>query len=141
MKKFMYLGLVSAGISSVVVCLYLYSIYSFVPEGSPDPLVSLDSPMRQELTAVKLVGMYVLLSLLASLILGVLNKYMGKWGLFTLNAVVSATSILGFYFVLTYLRDGWDVFQIIGTPLFYIWPLIWLGCQPLFLIESNTNVK
>jgi len=97
--------------------------------------------MRHELTAIKLVGIYVFMSLLSSMLLGILNKYLGKWGLFILNAIVSAASILGFYFVLTYLRDGWDVFQIIGTPLFYIWPLIWLGCQPLFLIESNNNVK
>jgi len=137
----MYFGLLTATISSVVVSLYLYSIYSFVPKGSPDPLVSLDSPMRHELTAIKLVGIYVFMSLLSSMLLGILNKYLGKWGLFILNAIVSAASILGFYFVLTYLRDGWDVFQIIGTPLFYIWPLIWLGCQPLFLIESNNNVK
>ena len=139
MKKFMYLGLLSASISSVVIAAYLYSMYSFIPEGSPDPLVSVDSPMRKELSAVKLIGIYSSLSLVASLLLWVSNKYAGKWGVLALNALISVASILGFYFVLTYLRDGWDVFQIIGTPLFYIWPLIWMGCQPLFLMEIKSK--
>lgn len=139
MRKFMYLGLLSAAISSVVIATYLYSMYSFIPEGSPDPLVSLDSPMRKELSTFNLVAIYISMSLIASLLLWVFNKYAGKWGVFALNALISAASILGFYFVLTYLRDGWDVFQIIGTPLFYIWPLIWMGCQPLFLIERNSK--
>jgi len=139
MRKFMYLGLLSAAISSVVIATYLYSMYSFIPEGSPDPLVSLDSPMRKELSTFNLVAIYISMSLIASLLLWVFNKYAGKWGIFALNALISAASILGFYFVLTYLRDGWDVFQIIGTPLFYIWPLIWMGCQPLFLMERNSK--
>lgn len=139
MRKFMYLGLLSAAISSVVIATYLYSMYSFIPEGSPDPLVSLDSPMRKELSTFNLVAIYISMSLVASLLLWVFNKYAGKWGIFALNALISAASILGFYFVLTYLRDGWDVFQIIGTPLFYIWPLIWMGCQPLFLMERNSK--
>ena len=139
MRKFMYLGLLSAAISSVVIATYLYSMYSFIPEGSPDPLVNLDSPMRKELSTFNLVAIYISMSLIASLLLWVFNKYAGKWGVFALNALISAASILGFYFVLTYLRDGWDVFQIIGTPLFYIWPLIWMGCQPLFLIERNSK--
>jgi hypothetical protein len=139
MRKFMYLGLLTASISSVVIAAYLYSMYSFIPEGSPDPLVSLDSPMRKELSSVKLIGIYSSLSLVASLLLWVFNKYAGKWGVFALNALISVASILGFYFVLTYLRDGWDVFQIIGTPLFYIWPLIWMGCQPLFLMEIKSK--
>jgi len=139
MRKFMYLGLLSAAISSVVIATYLYSMYSFIPEGSPDPLVSLDSPMRKELSTFNLVVIYISMSLIASLLLWVFNKYAGKWGVFALNALISAASILGFYFVLTYLRDGWDVFQIIGTPLFYIWPLIWMGCQPLFLMERNSK--
>ncbi len=139
MRKFMYLGLLSAAISSVVIATYLYSMYSFIPEGSPDPLVSLDSPMRKELSTFNLVAIYISMSLIASLLLWVFNKYAGKWGVFALNALISAASILGFYFVLTYLRDGWDVFQIIGTPLFYIWPLIWMGCQPLFLMERNSK--
>ena len=139
MRKFMYLGLLSAAISSVVIATYLYSMYSFIPEGSPDPLVSLDSPMRKELSTFNLVAIYISMSLIASLLLWVFNKYAGKWGVFALNALISAASILGFYFVLTYLRDGWDVFQIIGTPLFYIWPLIWMGCQSLFLIERNSK--
>ena len=135
----MYLGLLSASISSIVIAAYLYSMYGFVPKGSPDPLVSLDSPMRKELSAFNLVTIYISMSLVASLLLWVLNKYAGKWGVFGLNALISAASILGFYFVLTYLRDGWDVFQIIGTPLFYIWPLIWMGCQPLFLMERKSK--
>lgn len=139
MRKFMYLGLLSAAISSVVIATYLYSMYSFIPEGSPDPLVSLDSPMRKELSTFNLVAIYISMSLIASLLLWVFNKYAGKWGVFALNALISAASILGFYFVLTYLRDGWDVFQIIGTPLFYIWPLIWMGCQSLFLMERNSK--
>jgi len=139
MRKFMYLGLLSAAISSVVIATYLYSMYSFIPEGSPDPLVSLDSPMRKELSTFNLVAIYISMSLIASLLLWVFNKYAGKWGIFALNALISAASILGFYFVLTYLRDGWDVFQIIGTPLFYIWPVIWLGCQPLFLMERKSK--
>ena len=139
MRKFMYLGLLSAAISSVVIATYLYSMYSFIPEGSPDPLVSLDSPMRKELSTFNLVAIYISMSLIASLLLWVFNKYAGKWGVFALNALISAASILGFYFVLTYLRDGWDVFQIIGTPLFYIWPLIWMGCQPLFLMEIKSK--
>jgi len=139
MRKFMYLGLLTASISSVVIAAYLYSMYSFIPEGSPDPLVSLDSPMRKELSSVKLIGIYSSLSLVASLLLWVFNKYAGKWGVFALNALISVASILGFYFVLTYLRDGWDVFQIIGTPLFYIWPLIWMACQPLFLMEIKSK--
>ncbi len=139
MRKFMYLGLLSAAISSVVIATYLYSMYSFIPEGSPDPLVSLDSPMRKELSTFNLVAIYISMSLIASLLLWVFNKYAGKWGVFALNALISVASILGFYFVLTYLRDGWDVFQIIGTPLFYIWPLIWMGCQPLFLMERNSK--
>ena len=139
MRKVMYLGLLSASISSIVIAADLYSMYSFVPKGSPDPLVSLDSPMRKELSAFNLVTIYISMSLVASLLLWVLNKYAGKWGVFGLNALISAASILGFYFVLTYLRDGWDVFQIIGTPLFYIWPLIWMGCQPLFLMERKSK--
>jgi len=139
MRKFMYLGLLSASISSIVIAAYLYSMYNFVPKGSPDPLVSLDSPMRKELSTFNLVAIYISMSLVASLLLWLFNKYAGKWGIFALNALISAASILGFYFVLTYLRDGWDVFQIIGTPLFYIWPVIWMGCQPLFLMERKSK--
>lgn len=139
MRKFMYLGLLSALLSSIVIAAYLYSMYSFVPKGSPDPLVSLDSPMRKELSPLNLVAIYISMSLIASLLLWVLDKYLGKWGVFALNVLIGSASIFGFYFVLTYLRDGWDVFQIIGTPLFYIWPVIWMGCQPLFLIEKITK--
>ncbi len=139
MRKFLYHGLLTAVLSSIIVSLYLYSVYNFVPKGSPDPLVSIDSPMRIELTSFKMIAIYTLLSLIASLVLGVLNRYLGKWGVFGLNALISACSILGFYAVLSYLRDGWDVFQIIGTPLVYIWPLIWMGCQSIFLTESTKN--
>ena len=139
MRKFLYHGLLTAVLSSIIVSLYLYSVYNFVPKGSPDPLVSIDSPMRIELTSFKMIAIYTLLSLIASLVLGVLNRYLGKWGVFGLNALIIACSILGFYAVLSYLRDGWDVFQIIGTPLVYIWPLIWMGCQSIFLTESTKN--
>lgn len=139
MRKFLYHGLLTAVLSSIIVSLYLYSVYNFVPKGSPDPLVSIDSPMRIELTSFKMIAIYTLLSLIASLVLGVLNRYLGKWGVFGLNALISACSILGFYAVLSYLKDGWDVFQIIGTPLVYIWPLIWMGCQSIFLTESTKN--
>lgn len=139
MRKFLYHGILTAVLSSIVVSLYLFSIYNFVPKGSPDPLVSIDSPMRIELTSFKMIAIYTLLSLIASLVLGVLNRYSGKWGVFGLNALIIACSILGFYAVLSYLRDGWDVFQIIGTPLVYIWPLIWMGCQSIFLTESTKN--
>lgn len=139
MRKFLYHGLLTAVLSSIIVSLYLYSIYNFVPKGSPDPLVSIDSPMRIELTSFKMIAIYTLLSLIASLVLGVLNRYLGKWGVFGLNALISAFSILGFYAVLSFLKDGWDVFQIIGTPLVYIWPLIWMGCQSIFLTESTKN--
>lgn len=139
MRKFLYHGLLTALISSIVVALYLYSIYNFVPKGSPDPLVGIDSPMRKELTTIKMIGIYILLSLLASLLLAVMNRFIGKWGVFGLNALISVCSILGFYAVLSYLRDGWDVFQIIGTPLVYIWPLIWMGCQPIFLMGSSNK--
>ena len=139
MRKFLYHGLLTAVLSSIIVSLYLYSVYNFVPKGSPDPLVSIDSPMRIELTSFKMIAIYTLLSLIASLVLGVLNRYLGKWGVFGLNALISACSILAFYAVLSYLRDGWDVFQIIGTPLVYIWPLIWMGCQSIFLTESTKN--
>lgn len=139
MRKYLYHGLLTAALSSIVVSLYLYSIYNFVPKGSPDPLVSIDSPMRNELTAFKMIAIYTMLSLISSLILAGLNRYLGKWGVFGLNALISACSILGFYAVLSYLKDGWDVFQIIGTPLVYIWPLIWIGCQSLFLNESTNK--
>ena len=139
MRKFLYHGLLAAALSSIVVSLYLFSIYNFVPKGSPDPLVSIDSPMRNELTAFKMIAIYTMLSLISSLILAGLNRYLGKWGVFGLNALISACSILGFYAVLSFLKDGWDVFQIIGTPLVYIWPLIWMGCQPLFLMEIKSK--
>ena len=139
MRKFLYHGILTAVLSSIVVSLYLFSIYNFVPKGSPDPLVSIDSPMRNELTSIKMIAIYTLLSLIASVVLGGLNHYLGKWGVFGLNALISACSIVGFYAVLSYLKDGWDVFQIIGTPLVYIWPLVWMGCQPLFLIERNSK--
>lgn len=139
MRKFLYHGLLAAALSSIVVSLYLFSIYNFVPKGSPDPLVSIDSPMRNELTAFKMIAIYTMLSLISSLILAGLNRYLGKWGVFGLNALISACSILGFYAVLSFLKDGWDVFQIIGTPLVYIWPLIWIGSQSLFLNESTNK--
>lgn len=139
MRKYLYHGLLTAALSSIVVSLYLFSIYNFVPKGSPDPLVSIDSPMRNELTASKMIAIYTMLSLISSLILAGLNRYLGKWGVFGLNALISASSILGFYAVLSYLKDGWDVFQIIGTPLVYIWPLIWIGSQSLFLNESTNK--
>lgn len=141
MKKYMYLGLLSALISSIVIYFYMYSMYSFVPKGSPDPLVSMDSNMRKELTSNTLVGVYMFMSLFASLMLWLSHKYGGKWGVFIFNSVVVACSILGFYFVLSYQRDGWDVFQIIGTPLVFIWPLVWLGCQSLFLTENRKNAN
>ena len=81
MRKFLYHGLLTALISSVVVALYLYSIYNFVPKGSPDPLVGIDSPMRKELTTIKMIGIYMLLSLLASLLLAATNRFVGKWGI------------------------------------------------------------
>ncbi len=141
MKKFIYHGLFTAALSSVVVAFYLYSVYNFVPKGSPDPLVEIDSPMRRELTAIKMIGIYTLISMLSSLILSSLHRFLGKWGVFGMNVLVSAASILGFYLVLSYLRDGWDVFQIIGTPLVYIWPLIWMGSQPIFIMGNSANYK
>ena len=65
MKKFLWLGVVSAILSSIIVAAYLYSIYEFVPKGSPSPLVEPESLMRKELTISKVVGLYVLLSLSA----------------------------------------------------------------------------
>jgi len=124
-------GLLCAVLSSIIVGFYLYSIYKYVPEGSPDPLVSMDAPMRNELTLIKVVGVYVTLSMILSLILGIFSRFLGKWGVLSLNTVVLALSIFGFYSVLSYQRDGWDMFQIIGAPLVFILPLVWLGLQPI----------
>jgi hypothetical protein len=131
MRKFMIHGLLCAGLASTIVSFYLYSIYKFVPEGSPDPLVSLDAAMRNELTFVKVAGVYVALSLIMSLFLGIIAKYLGRWGVLSMNAMVIALSIFGFYYVLSYQRDGWDMFQIIGAPLVFILPMVWLGLQPI----------
>lgn len=133
MKKFLLLGIVSAVLSSAVVAAYLYSMYEFVPKGSPTPLVEPESLMRKELTASKVVGIYVLLSLTASLLLYFFNKILGKWGLLIGNGIAVALALLGFYYVLTFQKVGWDSFQIIGTPLFFILPLVWLALQPYFL--------
>ena len=139
MRKYMILGLITASISSLVICVYLYSIFSFIPKGSPEPLLGEGSPIRKELTYFKLISIYVFLSLIFSLIFGFLNNYIGKWGVVVLNIVISSGALLGFYYVLTFQRDGWDEFQLIGTPLFYIWPLVWFVCQPLILFNSKNN--
>ena len=135
MKRFLLLGVVSAVIASSVVAVYLYSIYEFVPKGSPSPLVEPESLMRKELTISKVVGLYVLLSLSASLILYFFNR--SKWGILFFNALIVGLSLMGFYYVLTFQKEGWDSFQIIGTPLFFILPLVWLALQAFFLTSPG----
>lgn len=140
-KRFLFLGIFTAVISSAVVYGYMYSMYSFIPEGSPDPLVGLDSPMRKELTVEKAMGLYVFLSLVFSMLLWLLNKYLNKWGVFSLNVLVGFLSMIGFLYILGYQKEGWDMFIVVGPPLLFIWPLVWMGCQPLFLMEGNKRGK
>ena len=55
-----------------------------------------------------------------------------KWGILFFNALIVGLSLMGFYYVLTFQKEGWDSFQIIGTPLFFILPLVWLALQAFF---------
>lgn len=136
-RRFLFLGIFTAVISAAVVYGYMYSMYTFIPEGFPGPLVGCDSPMREELTVEKVIGLYVFLSLVFSMLLWLMNKYLNKWGVFSLNVLVGFLSLIGFLYVLSYQKEGWDMFIVVGPPLLFIWPLVWMGCQPLFLMEPN----
>lgn len=137
MKKYLTYGIFSAVVSSSVVAIYLYSIYGFIPKGSPSPLVEPESLMRKELTFVKVIGLYVLASLFASLFFMVMQRFLGKVGLILYNSLLVASALAGFYYVLTFQKEGWDSFQIIGAPLFYILPLVLLALEPFFLKSLN----
>ncbi|NBV68751.1 MAG: hypothetical protein EBR74_09465 [Flavobacteriia bacterium] len=127
MKRFLFLGLIVALLSSIVGATYLYFFYG----------LELDESSKV-LPIWKVVAIYTSISLLITLMSYVVFSKWGKWGVIILNTVFSSIAIASIAYPITYVNQEIDTtfIAIAAIPVHFMMPLIWLSLQPIVLIQK-----
>lgn len=127
MKRFLFLGLIVALLSSIVGATYLYFFYG----------LELDESSKV-LPIWKVVAIYTSISLLITLMSYVVFSKWGKWGVIILNTVFSSIAIASIAYPITYVNQEIDTtfIAIAAIPVHLMMPLIWLSLQPIVLIQK-----
>ncbi|NBV09231.1 MAG: hypothetical protein EBR91_02940 [Flavobacteriia bacterium] len=127
MKRFLFLGLIVALLSSIVGATYLYFFYG----------LELDESSKV-LPIWKVVAIYTSISLLISLMSYIFFSKWGKWGVIILNTVFSSIAIASIAYPITYVNQEIDTtfIAIAAIPVHFMMPLIWLSLQPIVLIQK-----
>ncbi|MEI8193809.1 MAG: hypothetical protein WCG64_08080 [Flavobacteriia bacterium] len=127
MKRFLFLGLIVALLSSIVGATYLYFFYG----------LELDESSKV-LPIWKVVAIYTSISLLIALMSYVVFSKWGKWGVIILNTVFSSIAIASIAYPITYVNQEIDTtfIAIAAIPVHFMMPLIWLSLQPIVLIQK-----
>jgi len=127
MKRFLFLGLIVALLSSIVGATYLYFFYGLELDES-----------RKVLPIWKVVAIYTSISLLITLMSYVVFSKWGKWGVIILNTVFSSIAIASIAYPITYVNQEIDTtfIAIAAIPVHLMMPLIWLSLQPIVLIQK-----
>jgi len=128
MKRFLFLGLIVALLSSIVGATYLYFFYG----------LELDESSKV-LPIWKVVAIYTSISLLITLMSYVVFSKWGKWGVIILNTVFSSIAIASIAYPITYVNQEIDTtfIAIAAIPVHFMMPLIWLSLQPIALIQKS----
>jgi hypothetical protein len=127
MKRFLFLGLIVALLSSIVGATYLYFFYG----------LELDESSKV-LPIWKVVAIYTSISLLIALMSYIVFSKWGKWGVIILNTVFSSIAIASIAYPITYVNQEIDTtfIAIAAIPVHLMMPLIWLSLQPIVLIQK-----
>jgi hypothetical protein len=127
MKRFLFLGLIVALLSSIVGTTYLYFFYG----------LELDESSKV-LPIWKVVAIYTSISLLIALMSYIFFSKWGKWGVIILNTVFSSIAIASIAYPITYVNQEIDTtfIAIAAIPVHLMMPLIWLSLQPIVLIQK-----
>lgn len=127
MKRFLFLGLIVALLSSIVGATYLYFFYG----------LELDESSKV-LPIWKVVAIYTSISLLIALMAYIFFSKWGKWGVIILNTVFSSIAIASIAYPITYVNQEIDTtfIAIAAIPVHFMMPLIWLSLQPIVLIQK-----
>jgi len=128
MKRFLFLGLIVALLSSIVGATYLYFFYG----------LELDESSKV-LPIWKVVAIYTSISLLITLMSYVVFSKWGKWGVIILNTVFTSIAIASIAYPITYVNQEIDTtfIAIAAIPVHFMMPLIWLSLQPIALIQKS----
>jgi hypothetical protein len=128
MKKFLWLGILVAFISSIVGSTYLYFFYG----------LELDESSKV-LPIWKVVAIYTSIALLIALISYVVFSKWGKWGVIVLNTVYTFFAIASIAYPITYVNQDIDTtfIAIAAIPVHFILPLIWFALQPFALLKKS----
>jgi len=128
MKRFLFLGLIVALLSSIVGATYLYFFYG----------LELDESSKV-LPIWKVVAIYTSISLLIALMSYIVFSKWGKWGVIILNTVFSSIAIASIAYPITYVNQEIDTtfIAIAAIPVHLMMPLIWLSLQPIALIQKS----
>jgi hypothetical protein len=127
MKRFLFLGLIVALLSSIVGATYLYFFYG----------LELDESSKV-LPIWTVVAIYTSISLLIALMSYIFFSKWGKWGVIILNTVFSSIAIASIAYPITYVNQEIDTtfIAIAAIPVHLMMPLIWLSLQPIVLIQK-----